>query len=528
MQNFVQLLQELEQSTQTDDKVKALINYFQVADAKDKLWAIALLLAEQRPKRSVTAPRLSHWAREYAQIPDWLFEASYQMVHNLNETTTLVLPKPTAVLQESLSYWMGYILQLANLEGAQRWTQIQEAWACLPTNECYIFNLLVSGCFRVQVSRKLMVMALAKITGQEEAMLAHRLMSNWTPDTTTFDALVLAGQAVADPSKPYPFFLAYTLNEAPESLGDATEWQAEPLWEGIRGQIVVRGGEVFVWSRREELLSDKFPEFQIFKTGLPNGTVLDGEILAFKDGQVLPLQVIKARISRKKLSKSVLQQAPVVFRAHDLLEWQGEDWRELPLHERRAQLEALVQEFPCAGVLQLSATIPFESWSALDAERARSRELNSTGLMLKRKNSSYGTGRQRGNWWKWKVDPHTVTAVFIYAQSGNAETANFYTDFTFAVWDGEQLVPFTKAYAGLSDAEYHEINTWIRQNTLERFGPVRSVKPELVFELAFDGIQFSKRHKSGIVLRFPRIVRWHKDKPAAVADQLAKLKELMC
>ena len=528
MQNFLQLFQELDRSTNTDDRVEALIKYFQQAAAKDKLWAIALLLAQHRPKRSVNIAQLREWALEYTNIPDWLFEASFQVVGDLTETISLILPNPPRTVQESLGYWIDYIRELADLEEAQRREQVQAAWAQLDPDERFIFNKLITGGFRISIAQTIMVKALAKATGQDESVLAHRLMSNWTPDSITFEALVLAGQAVADPSRPYPFFLAYALDETPENLGDAAEWQAEPLWEGIRGQIIVRGGEVFVWSRREELLSDKFPEFQIFKAALPNGTVLDGEILAFKDGQVLPLQVVETRISRKNLSKSVLQQAPVVFRAYDLLEWQGEDWRERPLAERRTQLEALVQEFPCGEVLQLSATMSFESWSALEAERARSRELNSTGLMLKRKNSPYGTGRQHGNWWKWKVDPHTVDAVLIYAQSGNTENTNLYTDFTFAVWDGEQLVPFTKAYAGLSDAEYHEINTWIRQNTLERFGPVRSVKPELVFELAFESIQFSKRHKSGITLRFPRIVRWQKDKLAAAADQLAKLKQLMC
>lgn len=528
MQNFVQLFQRLEQSTQTDDKVKALANYFQEAAAKDKLWAIALLLSQHRPKRSVNIAQLREWAQEYTKVPDWLFEASFQVVGDLTETISLILPNPARPVQESLSYWIDYIRELADFEEGQRREQVQAAWAQLNPDERFVFNKLITGGFRMSIAQTIMVKALAKAMGQEESVLAHRLLGDWTPDSISFEELVLAGQAVNDLSKPYPFFLAYALDETPESLGDATEWLAEHLWDGIRGQIVVRSGEVFVWSRGEELLSDKFPEFQVFKTALPNGTVIDGEILAFKDGQVLPLQAIEARIGRKNLSKSVLQQAPVVFRAHDLLEWQGEDWRERPLAERRVQLEALVQESPCGGVLQISAAIPFESWSALEAERARSRELNSTGLMLKRKNSPYGIGREHGNWWKWKVDPHTVDAVLIYAQSGNAENANLYTDFTFAVWEGEQLVPFTKTYAGLSDAEYHEINTWVRQNTLERFGPVRSVKPELVFELAFEGIQFSKRHKSGVTLRFPRIVRWHRDKPATTADRLESLKQLMC
>lgn len=529
MQNFVRLFQALDRSAQTDDKVEALANYFQQAAAKDKLWAIALLLSQHRPKRSVNIGQLRAWAQECTNLPPWLFEASHQVVGDLSETISLTLPNPPIQTQENLSYWIDCVRQLANLDETQRREQVQSAWAQLNPTERFIFNKLITGGFRMSIAQTIMVKALAKATGQEETVLAHCLMGNWTPDSTTFEALVLAGQTLADdPSKPYPFLLAYTLEEAPENLGETPEWLAEHLWDGIRGQIVVRAGEVFVWSRAEELLSDKFPEYQVFKTALPNGTVIDGEILSFKDGQVLPLQALETRIGRKNLNKSGLQQTPMVFRAYDLLEWQGEDWRERPLTERRAQLEALVQEYHCAGVLQLSAAIPFESWSDLEAERARSRELNSTGLILKHKKSLYGTGRQHGDWWKWKVDPFTVDAVMIYAQSGNGDGTNFYTDFTFAVWDGEQLVPFTKAYTGLIDAEYHEINTWIRQNTLERFGPVRSVKPELVFELAFEGIQVSKRHKSGITLRFPRIVRWHKDKSATEADTLENLKQLIC
>lgn len=528
MQNFVRLFQALDRSAQTDDKVEALANYFQEAAAKDKLWAIALLLSQHRPKRSVNIAQLREWAQECTNLPTWLFEASHQVVGDMSETISLILPNPPIQTQENLSYWIDGVRQLANLDETQQREQVQSAWGQLNPTERFIFNKLITGGFRMSIAQTIMVKALAKVTGQEETVLAHRLMGDWTPDSTTFETLVLAGQTVADPSKPYPFFLAYTLEEAPENLGDATEWLAEHLWDGIRGQIVVRNGEVFVWSRAEELLSDKFPEFQVFKTALPNGTVIDGEILAFKDGQVLPLQVVETRIGRKNLSKSVLQQAPMVFCAHDLLEWQREDWRARSLVERRAQLEALVPEFLCAGVLQLSSVIPFDSWSALEAERARSRAFNSTGLILKRKNSPYGSGRQHGDWWKWKVDPHTVVAVLIYAQSGNAENTNLYTDFTFAVWDGEQLVPFTKTYAGLSDAEYLEINSWARQNTLERFGPVRSVKPELVFELAFEGIQFSKRHKSGVTLRSPRIVRWHRDKSATEAGHLKNLKQLIC
>lgn len=526
MQHFARLFTELDQTTSTNDKVDALVRYFREAEEVDKLWMIALL-SHRRPKRTVTSTLLRQWAAEFAGIPLWLFEESYHTVGDLAETIALVTPKPESIQSYPLHYWVQYIRDLGHLEESRRREQVIHAWQQLDHTERFLFNKLITGGFRVGVSQQLMVKALAKYTGQEEPTLAHRLMGNWSPDTCTFEELILAEAAKEDISKPYPFYLAYALEDAPETLGEPANWIAERKWDGIRGQLIVRQGQVFVWSRGEELLTDKFPEFHPLAHYLPDGTVIDGEIMPFKDGQPLPFQVLQTRIGRKNLTRNILQQAPVILRAYDLLELSGEDIRDTAFAERRRQLEQLVVEISGLPTLQLSEIVPFEDWTALAQERARSREHFSEGIMLKRRDSAYRSGRRRGDWWKWKVDALTIDAVMIYAQQGHGRRANLYTDFTFAVWDGDHLVPFTKAYSGLSDAEFQEINAWIRSHTLERFGPVRSVKAELVFEIAFEGIQASSRHKSGVALRFPRIFRWRKDKPAREANTLEDLKGLL-
>lgn len=526
MKAFAALFTALDQTTKTNDKVEALVQYFAVAPPDDKLWTIALL-SHRRPKRSVTTTLLRQWAAAYADVPRWLFEECYHVVGDLAETIALVLPPPTAPSTASLSDWIAQIRGLAQLEEAQRQEQIYAAWRQLSAVERLLYNKLITGGFRVGVSQQLMVKALAQHTGVADNVLAHRLMGNWSPDDTEFAELVLREEPRADRSKPYPFYLAYPLEADPATLGDPAAWQAEYKWDGIRGQLIVRGGELFVWTRGEELVTTKFPEFLPLLRQLPDGTVLDGEILPFANGQILPFQVLQTRIGRKNLSKNILQQAPVVLRAYDLLELAGVDWRERPLSARRTALEALVAALPPEGVLQLSPLLSWADWTSLAALRAEARAVHSEGLMLKRRDSTYRTGRRRGDWWKWKLDPYTIDAVMIYAQQGHGRRANLYTDFTFAVWHEGQLVPFTKAYSGLTDAEFRQVNTWIRAHTVERFGPVRSVQPELVFEIAFEGIQVSTRHKSGLALRFPRIARWRTDKTAAEADHLEHLQRLL-
>ncbi len=526
MKQFAHLFTQLDQTTKTNAKVDALATYFQEASDADRIWTIALL-SHRRPRRTVNTTLLRTWAARESGIPLWLFEESYHVVGDLAETIALVLPPPRTESDEALHYWIDYIRGLANVEEPEREGHILQAWRSLNTTERYIFNKLITGNFRVGVSQKLMTRALAKATEIEENILAHRLMGDWSPDETTFEKLVLTEDPQEDISRPYPFYLAYQLEEETAELGGPDEWQAEHKWDGIRGQLIVRDGTHFLWSRGEELVTDKFPEFAPLADRLPNGTVIDGEILPFKEGRPLGFQLLQTRIGRKNLTKSILQKAPVVLMAYDLIEWQGADWRQRPLQDRRLQLERLVGSVESDGILRLSPVVAFNTWEELAAEREMAREKDSEGIMLKRLDSPYRVGRRKGDWWKWKVDPLTIDAVMIYAQRGSGRRANLYTDYTFAVWDGDQLIPFTKAYSGLTDAEFRQLTNWVRKNTVERYGPVRAVKPTHVFEIAFEGIQKSSRHKSGVALRFPRMVRWRQDKPVKEANTMEDLQALL-
>ncbi len=403
--------------------------------------------------------------------------------------------------------------------------KIQSAWFQLDRTERFIFNKIITGGFRIGVSQSLMSQALAKVLNLDKSTIAHALMGNWNPQEISFTALFDEQEMKLDFSKPYPFFLAHPLETAPNELGDIAEWQAEWKWDGIRGQLIRRNGETFLWSRGEELVNDKFPELLEFAEALPDGTVIDGEIMAFLDGSPLPFALLQTRIGRKNLSKKQLLEAPVSLLAYDLLEFGGNDIRELSIQNRRSLLEQLHIEFPHER-LQLPTIIEAESWEELSQYRVLSRDHLAEGLMLKRKDSNYEAGRKRGSWWKWKIEPLTIDGVMIYAQKGHGRRADLYSDYTFAVWDGRDLVPFAKAYSGLTDAEMRQVDQFVKKNTREKFGPVRTVKAELVFEIAFEGIQDSPRHKSGIALRFPRIFRWRKDKPAQEANTLQDLKDL--
>ncbi len=526
MKRFADLFTRLDQTTKTNAKVDALARYFAEAPEQDRLWTIALL-SGRRPKRTVNATRLREWAAERAGIPLWLFEESYPVVGDLAETIALVLPPPQATSDLPLTFWIGEIRALASLEEPERKAQVFAAWDQLDTTRRFVFNKLITGGFRMGVSRKLMTRALSRATGIPETDLALRLMGDWTPDTTTYQRLILSPDPDEDLSRPYPFYLAYQLDDGPEGIGDPAHWAAEHKWDGIRGQLIVRGGTHHLWSRGEELMTDRFPEFAAARDFLPDGTVLDGEVLAWENEGPMSFNALQKRIGRKTVPKTLLREAPVILRAYDLLEWRGEDIRARPFAERRARLDELIATLPPDLPVRLSPLIPFASWDDLARIRARSRDIGAEGLMLKRLDSPYEVGRKKGSWWKWKVDPLSVDAVMIYAQSGHGRRANLFTDFTFAVWDGNALVPFTKAYSGLTDAEFREITAWVRKNTLERYGPVRQVRPEHVFEIAFEGIQESPRHKSGIALRFPRMARWRRDKPVAEANTLADLRQML-
>jgi DNA ligase-1 len=528
MKDFAALFTEVDQTTKTTRKTKALARFFAEASDEDKLWTIALF-SGRRPKRAVNTTQLREWAAEEAGIPLWLLEESYPIVGDLAETLALVLPPAPEVSDKPLSHWIGELKALGQVDIDARRDRIVAAWRQLDETERFLFNKLITGGFRIGVSQKLMTRALAQATGQDEAVLAHKLMGKWTPDATSYHALIEAEDPAADASRPYPFYLAYQLDDGPVDIGPPEDWQAEWKWDGIRGQLLVRGAEHHVWSRSEELMTDRFPELAPASDFLPDGTALDAEIVAwdFENEMPLPFNTLQARIGRKTVPKKLLREAPVILLAYDLLEQDGTDIRAHPMAERRAALDALIADLPPEAPIRASRLIAFDTWEALAKERAKARDFRAEGVMLKRLDSPYLSGRKKGDWWKWKLDPLTIDAVMIYAQQGHGRRANLFTDFTFAVRDGEALVPFTKAYSGLTDAEFRKITAWVRKNTLERYGPVRQVTPEHVFEIAFEGIHESPRHKSGVALRFPRMSRWRHDKRVAEANTLDDLKAML-
>ncbi|KNX42684.1 putative DNA ligase-like protein [Roseovarius tolerans] len=526
MKDFAALFATLDQTTRTNTKVTALAEYFRTAPEADRLWTIALF-SGRRPKRAITTTRLREWAAERAGIPLWLFEESYPIVGDLAETIALVLPPPSTTHDASLSAWIDHLRALKDAEDETRKEQVLAAWEGLTPLERLVFNKLLTGGFRVGISRKLMTRALAQALSRDEAEIAHRLMGDWTPDNTTWADLIESHDPTDSLSRPYPFCLAYGLEEGPESLGPPADWLAEWKWDGIRGQVIARGGQIFIWSRGEELMTDRFPELSPLRDLLPDGTVIDGELLAHDGDAPLPFAALQKRITRKTVPKKLLTEAPVILMAYDLLEQGGRDLRDTPFAERRARLDRLIADLPDTAPLRPSPTIPFTTWDDLETTRATARAHRAEGLMLKRRSGPYHAGRKKGDWWKWKLDPLTIDAVMIYAQQGHGRRANLFTDFTFAVWDGDTLVPFTKAYSGLTDAEFRQITAWVRKNTTERFGPVRQVRPEHVFEIAFEGIQASSRHKSGVALRFPRMARWRQDKPTHEANTLTDLRAML-
>ena len=523
MRRFAQLFEELDATTRTTEKLKALSTYFDQAPPADRLWALALL-AGRRPKRQVTATQLRLFAVEQAGIPLWLFEESYHSVGDLAETVALLVAQTAPDMEMSLSDAMQLLARIDKTDEATKREAIVGVWQSTTPAERFVFTKLITGGFRVGVSQTLVVKALAGLTGQPVPALTHRLMGTWLPSTTTWDALVLA-PLQADISRPYPFFLAYPA-EAPDQLGQPEEWLAEWKWDGIRSQTIKRAGEVFVWSRGEDLITEKFPEIVKMAQAWPDGTVIDGEILPMIEGTIADFNVLQTRIGRKNLSAKILKEAPAVLYAYDMLEFGGEDLRQLPLASRRQKLAELVQATDSPD-LMLSAPVAFDTWAQLAELRLKSRAYSAEGFMLKRLSSTYQTGRKKGDWWKWKIDPLSIDAVLIYAQKGHGRRADIFSDYTFAVWDGDRLVPFAKAYSGLSDAEMNKVDAYIKANTLEKFGPVRTVKPGLVMEIGFEGIQASTRHKSGIAVRFPRILRWRIDKPKEEADTLANLQALL-
>ena len=531
MKDFAALIKRLDTTNKTNVKVQALAEYFRQAPDPDKVWTIAIL-SHRRPPRPVNTTLLREYAAELAKIELWLFEDSYHIVGDLAETIALVVPQvDSTIAEKSLTGYLEDIIWLKKQDDDQKKTYLQETWSRLSYYERFVLTKLLTGGFRIGISQKLMTRALSQATGIDEDVLAYKLMGNWNPQTVTFEELVLQEKPSDHLSKPYPFYLAYALEDDLEDLGPPTDWFAEYKWDGIRAQLIKREGEVYLWSRGEELVTDRYPEFSAIAHLIPDGTVLDGELLPMVNGTLGNFNDLQKRIGRRSVSKKLLESIPVILRAYDLLEFNGQDIRGEAFSKRRKILDKLIPDIN-HPTLELSDLILFDDWKKLPAIREAARENKSEGLMLKRRDADYKVGRKKGDWWKWKLDPMSIDAVLTYAMRGHGRRSNLFTDYTFGLWStneqGErQLVTFAKAYSGLTDAEFRQVDKYIKANTIERFGPVRSVVPKLVFEIGFEALAPSSRHKSGVATRFPRILRWRHDKTIEEANSLDDLKALI-
>ncbi|MCG9790954.1 ATP-dependent DNA ligase [Flavobacterium algicola] len=532
MRNFADLIKTLDSTNKTTIKVAALTTYFKQASPEDKVWTIAIL-SHRRPPRPVNTTLLRLWANELANIPMWLFEESYHIVGDLAETIALIIPTTKEHSDKSLTEYLEEIIALKKKPEEEKKAYLQQNWLALNYYERFVFTKLITGSFRIGVSQKLMTRALSKAEDVDEDVLAYKLMGNWDPNKITFQELILDEKSSDYLSKPYPFYLAYPIEGDVENLGKVEEWSIEHKWDGIRSQTIIREDEIFVWSRGEELVTDKYPEFQAFLGVIPNGTVIDAEILAFSNGEIGTFNDLQKRIGRKTVSAKLLESNPVILKAYDILEWEGRDIRNETYEFRRKLLEQLYEAVKETKIpFSISERATIASWDEVASERMLAREKRSEGLMIKRTNSTYQVGRKKGDWWKWKLEPLVIDAVLTYAMRGSGRRSNLFTDYTFALWQeneaGEkELVTFAKAYSGLTDAEFRKVDDFIKKNTVEKFGPVRSVTPQLVFEIGFEGIAFSKRHKSGVATRFPRILRWRLDKKIADANTIEDLKSMI-
>ncbi len=545
MRAFTDLYWRLDATTSTNEKVAALRDYFAAAPSHDAACALGVLSGE-RQLRSVSTSQLREWAAEATGLPAWLVEECYAHVGDLAETLALVLPEPEALsdaTEPDLTEMMRTTIHdLRGSDDTRKREVVTAVWRRLAPRERIVWHKLLTGGLRVGVSRTLVARALAELAGIDQAEMAHRLMGDLPADADAFTRLLTPEASAADSRRPYPFFLASALDRTAvehvaEDLGDVADWQAEWKWDGMRAQIVRRGDDVTVWSRGEELVNDAFPEITSAGGTLPPGTVLDGELLAVRDGRLLPFAMLSKRASRKKVTKKILDEVPCVFVAYDILEHEAADLRDRPLAERRQRLEALIatpftdhlgSTTPAIGArLFLSPLVRGGSWTDLAAQRGESRTRGVEGLMLKRLASPYAVGRTRGDWWKWKVEPLEIDAVILYAQAGHGRRAGLHSDYTLGLWDDGKLVTVAKAYSGLTDAEIVEIDRIVRATTIEKHGPVRICTPSLVMQLAFEGVSLSTRHKSGVAVRFPRIVRWRRDKEPADAGTLADLRRMI-
>lgn len=531
MNEFVELFQCLDETTSTTAKLDALVHYFHRAPHEDIAHAI-YFLSGNKLIPNVPTRILRVAAMKASGIPEWLFEETYEWVGDLAETTAAIAPGNGSRVNSTLSDWIASTLKpIALSRGDQQIDMLIEAWSSLTSVQRFVMNKLITGGFRVGVSQKLLTRGISQWSKIPAETIAHRMMGRWEPITSSMTRLLSADARDSDISRPYPFCLAYPIAGDTLGLGTTSDYLAEWKWDGIRAQLVRRNNATYLWSRGEELLQGRFPEIETASELLDNGTVLDGEILAWTGDHPKPFADLQKRIQRKRIGPKILRDCPVVFIAYDLLEYDGDDIRMRPLSDRRSLLDSLMQTLNrcCNEVrdktLRVSPSVHAQSWAAFEEIRDQARERGAEGLMLKRLDSPYGVGRVSGLWWKWKLAPYSVDAVMLYAQRGHGRRATLFTDYTFGVWKEGSLVPFAKAYSGLNEEEIRVVDRWIRENTIDKFGPVHAVRPEMVMEIAFENVQQSSRHKSGIAVRFPRISRIRADKTADQADSLDALRK---
>jgi DNA ligase 1 len=532
VKQFALLFQQIDATTSTNEKVKALQDYLRNEQPANAVWALYLLLGKTR-KRLVTSRVLRDVFLSISDIPEWLFEDCYAHVGDSAEVISLLLndtfDEPKAGSDIPLHTWMDEIIPTVKTIATESELRdlIVSWWTSLTSFEVFILNKILTGAFRVGLSEKLVIKAIAAEYNIPEPDVAHRLMGNINPTVEFYDRLIAPEEETHhSPTRPYPFFLASPLEDDRLEGEELAVWQAEWKWDGIRAQIIRRASQLFIWSRGEDLITHQFPEFESAFMALPDGLVLDGEILCWDGDRPLSFNHLQQRLGRKKVTAKIMETNPVHFIAYDLLEHNGHDIRSKPLHERRKLLIETLKQIP-SPLMSVSASLSFASLDELRSLREQSREHGAEGLVIKALDSPYLVGRKRGYWWKYKVDPMSLDAVLIYAQAGSGKRANLFTDYTFALWQGDELISFAKAYSGLDNAEIDELDKWIRRHTIEKFGPVRSVDPVQVFEIGFEGIARSKRHKSGISVRFPRILRWRKDKLAKEADTIQSALNLL-
>ena len=525
MRAFTQLFLELDRRSRTSEKVAAMREYFLEARPADAAWAV-YFLSGRKLKRITTALILRAHGARVSGYPDWLVDASRDAVGDMPETIALMLPPAKQPARRPLAEWVTErFIPLRQLDAETQFSAIAAAWAELGTDERLVWNKMLTGTFRVGVARQLVTRALAEVAGVTPEVVEHRLTGDWSPTPQFFSTLLQTDTDDTDVSRPYPFQLAWPLDTDLDSLGDRMRWLVEWKWNGVRAQLIRREGQTFVWSRGDELVTDRFPEVAAAAESLPDGVVIDGEILAWADGTVLGYGDLQRRVGRKTVTAKIMRESPVVFFAFDLLEFEHGDIRYRSLLSRRALLSEVLECLDAGGRARLTLPpgVNASTWEDVAARRDDARSHGAEGLMLKRLESPYAIGRQRGAWWKWKSDPLTIDAVLLYAERGQGNSAEPYISYTFAVWRDGDLVPFAKTHAGLTDEEIAEVDRFVRANTLEQFGPVRSVVPDLVFELAFEGVERSSRHKSGIAVRSPRIVRWRRDKRPEEADSISTI-----